>query len=330
MAASLLEAGWLARRVLRERSYSEPLVAWIDVGFGVAGLFVMAVTTTADDRTAWLNWMCPVTIGAAAGASVAIEGSTARIAPAILATSYLATVHPSIRSGGSQMATALANAVSYAGFFSAARFAVTKLRGDSEKLALARAETVSERERLAAERQRNYEHRLLHDSALQTLEGIASGLIGVEKAVRSRARSEARRLRQALAGIEPETALADALERLAAEFAAEGLEVVHSIGAVTEPEPEVTLAVVEAVRESLRNVVKHAGVSAAVVRADTSERRLKVTVRDQGAGFDLEMVVPGFGLRQSLSGRMAEVDGTVEVWSKPGRGTRVTLWVPTS
>ena len=178
------------------------------------------------------------------------------------------------------------------------------------------------------ERERNRQHRLLHDSALQTLEGVANGLIDVDDSIRDRARSEARRLRQALSGIEPEGDLGDALDRLATEFASEGLEVTYSIGEIAPLLPESTLALAEAVREALRNVTKHAGTPSAVVRADSSDGGVTITVRDQGRGFDAESVHSGFGLSQSIDGRLAEVGGRADIWSKPDRGTRVTLWVP--
>jgi signal transduction histidine kinase len=55
---------------------------------------------------------------------------------------------------------------------------------------------------------------------------------------------------------------------------------------------------------------------------------VQITVRDHGVGFDVRQTGPGFGLRQSVIARLEEVDGTVSVWSEPGRGTRVTLWAP--
>jgi signal transduction histidine kinase len=259
---------------------------------------------------------------------VAVDGPAARAAPALLAGAYLITVRPSLGSGGSQLSTALANAVSYGGFFAAGRFAVGKLRGDSVKLAESRNETLKERERLAAERQRNLEHRLLHDSALQTLEGIASGLVGNEDTVRDRARGEARRLRRALAGDNTRSTLEEALERLADEYSTLGLEVTNLVAQFEEPTPQVAAALVEAVREALRNVTKHAETSAVIVRADTVGSGVQVTIRDHGCGFDPAKMSRGFGLTQSVEARMTEVGGTARVWSLPGRGTRVTLWAP--
>jgi signal transduction histidine kinase len=57
---------------------------------------------------------------------------------------------------------------------------------------------------------------------------------------------------------------------------------------------------------------------------------VEVTVRDHGRGFDPEAERGGFdfGIEQSITGRMREVGGRAELWSAPGRGTRVMLWGP--
>ena len=101
----------------RVQSYSEPNVIWLDTGFGVAGLSVMTTTIFSDDRTAWMNWMCPLTIGASTGASVAIEGKRSMAVPSVLGSAYLLSVRSCLRGGGSQVATAFANTASYAGFY---------------------------------------------------------------------------------------------------------------------------------------------------------------------------------------------------------------------
>jgi PAS domain S-box-containing protein len=85
------------------------------------------------------------------------------------------------------------------------------------------------------------------------------------------------------------------------------------------------------IRELLFNVVKHAGVQTAQVRLQAEEDGFRVTVSDQGQGFDTaDMIGRGsgyFGLRnvherQQLFGGQAIVD------SQPGAGTRVTLFLP--
>ena len=52
----------------------------------------------------------------------------------------------------------------------------------------------------AAEAARNREHRLLHDSAVQTLDAIAAGYELDPENVRRQARKEAATLRRAIAG----------------------------------------------------------------------------------------------------------------------------------
>jgi hypothetical protein len=117
LVSAAVEATLVARRAWRARAYSDSRLAWLDIGFGVGGLCLMSTTTAPDDRTAWLNWMCPLTLGTTMAATVAIEGKSARTVPGLLAGVYLITVRRNLRSGGSQMATALTNATSYVGFY---------------------------------------------------------------------------------------------------------------------------------------------------------------------------------------------------------------------
>jgi signal transduction histidine kinase len=321
-----VESGWMFARIIHRRKV-DALVIRVDAATGVLGLVGLAAATNVEDRTTSFNWMLPYSVGSAVGLVLGVERSEGVAEVVALSGAYLGTtIRPSTRPG--QIVTALANAASYGGFHAVAAAVVGRVRHASEELAAAQAESLARGERLVIERERNRQHRLLHDSALQTLEGVANGLIDVDESIRDRARAEARRLRQALSGIEPEGDLADTLDRLATEFAAEGLEVACSMGEFAPPSTEATLALGEAVREALRNVLKHAGTPSVVVRVDASDTGVMVTVRDQGRGFDPEVIGPGFGLSQSVTGRVAEVDGRAEIWSKPGRGTRVTLWVP--
>ncbi len=321
-----VESGWLLVRVLRMRRV-DALAIRVDAATGVVGLAGLASATHVEDRTTSLNWMLPYTVGSAVGLVLGVGRQEGIAQVTALSGAYLGTtIRPSIRPG--QIVTALANAASYGGFHAVAAAVAGRVRHATEELAEAQAESAARGERLLIERERNRQHRLLHDSALQTLEGVANGLIDVDESIRGRARAEARRLRQALSGIEPEGDLAEALNRLATDFAPEGLEVTCTLGEAPPLRVEATLALAEAVREALRNVTKYAGTPSVVVRAEASDGGMMVTVRDQGRGFDTEVIAPGFGLSQSVHGRLAEVDGKAEIWSKPGRGTRVTLWVP--
>ena len=82
-----------------------------------------------------------------------------------------------------------------------------------------------------------------------------------------------------------------------------------------------------AVREALANVASHAGTSEAWIEVGPAEEGgLRVTVRDEGAGFDPARVGPGrLGLRRSIVERIADQGGQVSVTSAPGEGTVVSL-----
>jgi PAS domain S-box-containing protein len=115
-----------------------------------------------------------------------------------------------------------------------------------------------------------------------------------------------------------------------------GLSVtVRSPAPVVLPAEEVRVTLLQAVRELLFNVVKHAGVRTAMVTVDASEEgRVRVSVTDDGTGFDTTRagwdaagVSGGIGLF-SIRERVALTGGGVDVESAPGHGTRVTVWVP--
>jgi len=96
----------------------------------------------------------------------------------------------------------------------------------------------------------------------------------------------------------------------------------HRRGTAVDP------GLVGATQEALANVAKHAGVQQAVVRVASTDGGVEVTVRDHGRGFDLDRPVGGFGIAESIVGRMRDVGGRATVWSAPDRGTRVIVWGP--
>jgi len=331
LLANLLESTWLARRCWRRQAYRETFPALVDTGCGLVSLVAIAAATTPEDRTTWLNWMCPLTFGTAAGVAMAIEDRSAIAWPVALASTYVGTVWPSMRIGGSQVATAVANTASYANYYFAADRFVHRLRRDARRLEAARQETLGERERLATEQERNRQHRLLHDSALQTLEAVAGRYDVEPEAIRRQARREATALRRAISGdLTQLRGLRDNLESLAEEFAERGLHVEMIVTELTheQTDPTTVAALTEATREALTNVLKHSGVKEVVVRALSEDEGTKITVRDQGKGFDASSNQRGFGIDNSILSRLADVGGRADLWSEPGQGTRVELWTP--
>lgn len=315
----------------RRRAVRGPVLAGVDVAFGMVALVAMVALTPASTRSSWVNWACPFTYGSVVIVLLACSRRTAATVALAFAGVYLVTVASSLTAGKPDLlATSLANAITYIGLLVAGSVFFGALRRSAAEADDARAEAVTRGARLAAERERNAQHRLLHDSALQTLEIVAQST-SVDDAVRCQARSEAMTLRLALQG-KPATGsggLLEGLQQLAIQFAHRGLRVeVNDTGLEFRPDQADVRALCDATREALVNIVKHAGVDRAVVSARSTGTGTEVTVRDQGIGFDPLAPPPGFGLRQSIEGRLAEVDGTVNIWSAPGRGTRVTMAVP--
>lgn len=96
--------------------------------------------------------------------------------------------------------------------------------------------------------------------------------------------------------------------------------------------PAAEVQLLRIVQEALANVRKHARATQARVRLRGTNGWLQATVEDDGIGFDPSApgrgTFPRFGLA-TMRERAEAVGGTLEIDSAPGRGTRVTLRIPT-
>jgi NarL family two-component system sensor histidine kinase LiaS len=87
------------------------------------------------------------------------------------------------------------------------------------------------------------------------------------------------------------------------------------------------------VNEALANVYRHSRARRVNVVARLRGRVFEMAVSDDGVGFDVAQALRrdvrslSFGI-VSMRDRMAEVGGTLELRSQPGKGTRVRLTVP--
>ncbi len=334
LAMCCAESAWLVRRCWRAGTI-EPTVARMEVATGITGLLVMAGATNPADRTTSMNWMLPYTVGSTVGFSLSSAHVERLGAVGALSGTYLATA--TTGSDRSAQTTAIANAASYPGFFLVAESIVRMMRRTFRALARARREAAERgqqlsvvRQEAAVEQERARQFRLIHDSALQTLEVVAADLHDDPDRVRAQAQVESARLRRALSGTDgrDEGDLAQGLAGLAEDAEGLGLTCSWSSSATVAPGAATQEALLHAAREALRNALKHSGTKTVVIRCIDEAGGVQLTVRDQGVGFDPDQVTGGFGLRQSVDARIAEVGGTVTIWSRPGRGARVTLWVP--
>ena len=81
------------------------------------------------------------------------------------------------------------------------------------------------------------------------------------------------------------------------------------------------------VQESLQNCVKHAQCENASVNFECEGNTLKLSVQDDGVGFDMNKGKRGIGLRNIIS-RVKKVNGTFDIDSKKGKGTTIKVNIP--
>jgi signal transduction histidine kinase len=92
-------------------------------------------------------------------------------------------------------------------------------------------------------------------------------------------------------------------------------------------DPETEEHVYRIVSEALHNVVKHAHASRAIVTVETQGGALRVTVADDGVGFDADLPRPGHLGMNTMAQRALSVSAQLTVSSSAGAGTAVTLTV---
>ena len=88
------------------------------------------------------------------------------------------------------------------------------------------------------------------------------------------------------------------------------------------------LCVFRVAQEALTNAVKHSDAAHVWVSLTGESTELALTISDDGAGFDVEGVLPhGLGLT-SIRERLRAVGGALEIYSMPGSGTVLRATVP--
>ena len=219
------------------------------------------------------------------------------------------------------------------------------LRERSDQLRLLASELT-----LAEQRERQRLAQVLHDGLQQLLVGAKFRLALLERAARDKdARQAAKEVsdliddsietsRSLTAELSPpilREGLVPALEWLVRWMHEQhGLTVELQAEGEVEPAAEdVTVLLFQAARELLFNTVKHAGVKSARVQLTHANDQIRLSVTDEGAGFDPAQLRAeggssgGFGLF-SVRERLNLLGGRMEIDSAPGKGSRCTLLAP--
>jgi PAS domain S-box-containing protein len=211
----------------------------------------------------------------------------------------------------------------------------------AELTALAEA---SERERVS----RELHDRVAHDMGVahQSLELFsvlsereperAQERLALAKETTRRALDQTRALSAELKRLQEEElegGLEAAFGKLAESYVPGGIEMGISFSGEEAriPGPVVT-QVYLAMREAVRNAIRHSGCSRISVKLEVGDGELRGLVEDDGEGFDVEAVARatpswGVGLR-SMRERAEMLGGTLRLDSEPGEGTRVEIIMP--
>jgi two-component system, NarL family, sensor histidine kinase LiaS len=121
--------------------------------------------------------------------------------------------------------------------------------------------------------------------------------------------------------------LAPALAEICAAYRDRlGVTVDASLDDVTVPAP-VEHALVRITQEACANAVRHGNACRLAVSLSRRAGHVELAVRDTGTGFDPAAPHTGSGLAH-IRDRVAELGGTVDIDSAPGRGTALTVRVP--
>jgi signal transduction histidine kinase len=94
--------------------------------------------------------------------------------------------------------------------------------------------------------------------------------------------------------------------------------------------PEMEISLYRVVQEALSNVVHHARATTLSLRLSTSEDRLRITLRDNGVGFDASSrssECSSLGL-VGMAERIRLLGGGFSLTSRPQEGTVVDFWLP--
>jgi signal transduction histidine kinase len=193
----------------------------------------------------------------------------------------------------------------------------------------------------AQDHERRRIERNLHDGAQQQLVALSVQLGLVERAADDpeRVRSMSAQIRGSLGaalddlrdlarGIYPpllaDKGLAAAIEAQARRATVPTTVEADGVGRLPQ---DAEAAIYFCTLEALQNVAKYAGATSAVVRLRERNEGVEFEVEDDGRGFDPATSTAGSGL-QGMLDRLNAIGGTLEIDSRPGRGTIVRGSVP--
>ncbi|MCL4879511.1 MAG: GAF domain-containing protein [Anaerolineae bacterium] len=233
------------------------------------------------------------------------------------------------------------------GYFSESDIWVMGILADLTAVAIENARLYTQAQELAVLEERNRLARELHDSVSQALYGIALGartaraLLDRNPArlhepldyVLALAEGGLTEMRALIFELRPESLENEGLITALSKQAA-ALQVRHGLKVNVDlcNEPDIPLDMKESLyriaREALHNTIKHAQASEVNLTIKRTDTAITLQVSDNGIGFEMLDSFPGHLGLQSMRERTLRMNGTIEVESSPGQGTRIFVSIP--
>jgi signal transduction histidine kinase len=149
------------------------------------------------------------------------------------------------------------------------------------------------------------------------------------------ARRTIRSLDEIVWAINPKHDTLESLANYLSQFAQDhltlaGIRCVLDVPTVLPPMPlgaEIRHNLVLAAREAVQNAVAHAGANEVRVGLELADQELRVSIADDGRGFDVNGASPDGNGLHNMRRRLEDIGGRLVIDSHPG-GTTVTLAVP--
>ena len=187
----------------------------------------------------------------------------------------------------------------------------------------------------------------LHDGVLGQMNGVRMVLLGLNKKsddtainMRSQAIEKLQEVQEEIRTISHE--LSDAAYQKFYNFMVSIRDLVETIQQASEIECEFTydqdmdwddlsgeikINLYRIIQEGLQNCVKYSEASLIKLNFDSDRSYIKVSLEDNGVGFDSKKVKKGIG-HKNISSRVSKINGTWELTSSPGKGTEIKISIP--
>jgi PAS domain S-box-containing protein len=90
---------------------------------------------------------------------------------------------------------------------------------------------------------------------------------------------------------------------------------------------DIQLALFRIVQEQLNNILKHADAKQVSIELSGENRKVRLTITDDGKGYDLTAKKHGLGLR-NIFNRAEFHKGTAQIFTEPGKGFKLQVQIP--